>query len=273
MFTAFCRIFVIGRIFGSISCRIFVFGQNKIIRFRSISTDGVSFQFCSVCQPCMKHQLHIVPIYSTLFESSRALKSSSAGLIVKMQRVQPAAKCCTTRPPSVRLNSVKFLRRCRRHPFFSFAFGGRGNLFIHIPCIGRFFECLSVMSRKLSSLRHPPSSSRDCGGRGPQLRRRRRRKSSALSGAAAAKDRIGWPFCLEVTMKNFRTFCQHTSLHGWQYIAQPGRGEAGQGKTSTAKHVFWGLIVTLSIVIAMLFLYNNTMDFLDATVRRKRYYR
>ena len=33
-----------------------------------------------------------------------------------------------------------------------------------------------------------------------------------------------------------------------------------------AKHVFWGAIVASSIIIALLFLYSNTMDFLNATV-------
>ena len=38
-------------------------------------------------------------------------------------------------------------------------------------------------------------------------------------------------------------------------------------KAATAKHVFWGAIVASSIIIALLFLYSNTMDFLNATVR------
>ena len=40
-------------------------------------------------------------------------------------------------------------------------------------------------------------------------------------------------------------------------------------KAATAKHVFWGAIVASSIIIALLFLYSNTMDFLNATVRAK----
>ena len=40
-------------------------------------------------------------------------------------------------------------------------------------------------------------------------------------------------------------------------------------KAATAKHVFWGAIVASSIIIALLFLYSNTMDFLNATVRTK----
>ena len=49
-----------------------------------------------------------------------------------------------------------------------------------------------------------------------------------------------------------------TSLHGWQYIAQ--------SHTSNAKHVFWAIIVLLSMATAFFFLYNNTIDFMDATV-------
>ncbi len=109
--------------------------------------------------------------------------------------------------------------------------------------------------------------------RGSSLRsslRPKRRKSTLTGGSvgpgeAGRRRRFGWPLCMAVTVKNFRTFCQHTSLHGWQYIAQ-GRDES---PASVAKHCFWGLIVTMSIVIAMLFLYNNTMDFLNATVGRK----
>jgi len=47
-------------------------------------------------------------------------------------------------------------------------------------------------------------------------------------------------------------------LHGWQYIAQ--------SHSSTAKHLFWGVIVSLSMLTAFFFLYNNTKDFLKATV-------
>ena len=79
----------------------------------------------------------------------------------------------------------------------------------------------------------------------PKLRQRRRRKKK--------------PRCLKVTMENFSTFCQQTSLHGWQYIAQK--------HTSNMKHVFWAIIVSLSMGTAALFLYNNTMDYLHATVK------
>lgn len=61
--------------------------------------------------------------------------------------------------------------------------------------------------------------------------------------------------------RSFRTFCNQTSLHGWQYMAQK--------QTSKAKCVFWVVIVVCSMAIATLFLYNNTMDFMQATVREE----
>ena len=66
------------------------------------------------------------------------------------------------------------------------------------------------------------------------------------------------PFCLKATVDNFSTFCSQTSLHGWQYIAQK--------HTSTPKHIFWAVIVSLSMATAALFLYNNTVDYFNATV-------
>lgn len=66
------------------------------------------------------------------------------------------------------------------------------------------------------------------------------------------------PFCLRATLENFSTFCRQTSLHGWQYIAQKN--------SSSAKHMFWAIVVSLSMATAALFLYNNTMDYLNATV-------
>jgi hypothetical protein len=82
------------------------------------------------------------------------------------------------------------------------------------------------------------------GVRGEKRTRKRFRKSK--------------PFCLSVIMANFSTFCSQTSLHGWQYIAQRN--------SSSAKHVFWGIVVSMSMATAALFLYNNTMDYLNATV-------
>ena len=48
----------------------------------------------------------------------------------------------------------------------------------------------------------------------------------------------------------FRTFCQQTSLHGWQYIVDK--------PASSCRHFFWATIVILSMVCAGTFLYNNT---------------
>jgi hypothetical protein len=66
------------------------------------------------------------------------------------------------------------------------------------------------------------------------------------------------PFCLKATVENFSTFCAQTSLHGWQYIAQK--------HTSTPKHIFWAVIVSMSMATAALFLYYNTVDYFNATV-------
>ena len=90
----------------------------------------------------------------------------------------------------------------------------------------------------------PTSSSRSGADRGRVRRKRFKRR--------------GQPFCLRATLANFSTFCQQTSLHGWQYIAQKN--------SSSAKHMFWAVVVSLSMATAALFLYNNTMDYLNATV-------
>jgi len=79
----------------------------------------------------------------------------------------------------------------------------------------------------------------------------RRRKRKKLSKPKQ-------PFCLKATVENFSTFCSQTSLHGWQYIAQK--------HTSTPKHIFWAVIVSMSMATAALFLYNNTVDYFNATV-------
>ena len=81
------------------------------------------------------------------------------------------------------------------------------------------------------------------------------RKRLKKAKQAVRRRRPRW---LKVTMQNFSTFCNQTSLHGWQYIAQ--------SHTSSLKHVFWALIVSLSMATAAIFLYNNTMDYLHATV-------
>ena len=50
--------------------------------------------------------------------------------------------------------------------------------------------------------------------------------------------------------KNFRSFCEFTSLHGWHYMVESSR--------STVKKIFWGLILMFSLAAASFFLYANT---------------
>lgn len=71
--------------------------------------------------------------------------------------------------------------------------------------------------------------------------------------------RLDCQLCLSAVMVNFntnagewfRTFCDQTTLHGWQYIViqEPGH---------KLRVYFWAVIVTLSMVTAGIFLYNNT---------------
>ena len=82
------------------------------------------------------------------------------------------------------------------------------------------------------------------------------RRASARTGSRRFRRRK--PMCLRATLANFSTFCRQTSLHGWQYIAQKNG--------SSAKHMFWAIIVSMSMATAALFLYNNTVDYLNATV-------
>ncbi|XP_023319996.1 uncharacterized protein LOC111695065 isoform X2 [Eurytemora carolleeae] len=64
-------------------------------------------------------------------------------------------------------------------------------------------------------------------------------------------------------MENFQAFCNQTSLHGWQYITQKPETD---GFWSGFKHVFWSIIVCVAMGCAALFLYTNTIDFMNATV-------
>ena len=80
-------------------------------------------------------------------------------------------------------------------------------------------------------------------------------------GVRSKRFRRRKPMCLRATLANFSTFCKQTSLHGWQYIAQKNG--------SSAKHMFWAVIVSMSMATAALFLYNNTVDYLNATVSSK----
>lgn len=84
------------------------------------------------------------------------------------------------------------------------------------------------------------------------------RRASAPASRGPRRFRRRKPMCLRATLANFSTFCRQTSLHGWQYIAQKNG--------SSAKHMFWAIIVSMSMATAALFLYNNTVDYLSATV-------
>jgi len=64
-------------------------------------------------------------------------------------------------------------------------------------------------------------------------------------------------------MENFQAFCNQTSLHGWQYITQ--RPET-DGFWAGFKHIFWSIIVCVAMGCAAIFLYSNTIDFMNATV-------
>ena len=86
----------------------------------------------------------------------------------------------------------------------------------------------------------------------------------------------------------FQAFCNQTSLHGWQYITQrPAEGDgfwAGERWlirqikprhcfhfadlffSPGFKHAFWSVIVCVAMGCAAIFLYTNTIDFMNATV-------
>lgn len=104
----------------------------------------------------------------------------------------------------------------------------------------------------IGSSNGPPGGS----GGGPSSNSADRRASARGTGPRRFRRRK--PMCLRATLANFSTFCRQTSLHGWQYIAQKNG--------SSAKHMFWAIIVSMSMATAALFLYNNTVDYLNATV-------
>ena len=107
----------------------------------------------------------------------------------------------------------------------------------------------SINSEPLLSTSIPPPGlpmSPKINSKGPTEERIRKRLRKAKQ--AVRRRRPRW---LKLTMQNFSTFCNQTSIHGWQYIAQ--------AHTSSLKHIFWALIVSLSMATAALFLYNNTM--------------
>ena len=61
-----------------------------------------------------------------------------------------------------------------------------------------------------------------------------------------------------IMMKQFHEFCNHTSLHGWRYLAD--------SKISHPKNIFWFLILCISISGASFLIYHNTLTFRNATI-------
>ena len=59
-------------------------------------------------------------------------------------------------------------------------------------------------------------------------------------------------------METFNSFCRHTTLHGWQYMAE-------QSFTRLQK-LFWGFIICVSFACATVLIYNNLLIFKNATV-------
>ena len=57
-------------------------------------------------------------------------------------------------------------------------------------------------------------------------------------------------------MSTLKQYCQQTSLHGWNYIANDKK----------EWKIVWGLIVLASIAMASTFIYTATEDFLNSTV-------
>ena len=57
-------------------------------------------------------------------------------------------------------------------------------------------------------------------------------------------------------MSGLETYCEHTSLHGWYYIA----------KDKKYWKIVWTIIVLASIVVASLFIYKSAEDFTKSTV-------
>ena len=55
---------------------------------------------------------------------------------------------------------------------------------------------------------------------------------------------------------SFRTYCESTSLHGWQYIYK--------GKSEW--RLFWGGMVLASVIVAFFFVFKQATEFTKATV-------
>ena len=63
---------------------------------------------------------------------------------------------------------------------------------------------------------------------------------------------------LNKMVKQFHEFCNHTSLHGWRYLAD--------SNMSKPKNIFWFLVLCVSITGATVLIYYNTLTFKNATV-------
>ena len=61
---------------------------------------------------------------------------------------------------------------------------------------------------------------------------------------------------VRISMSGLQTYCEHTSLHGWYYIA----------KDSKFWKIIWTFIVLASIIVASLFIYKAAEDFTKSTV-------
>ena len=59
-------------------------------------------------------------------------------------------------------------------------------------------------------------------------------------------------------MQSLNSFCEHTTLHGWQYIIKDSFNKAQKS--------FWALILSVCIIGATILAYNNVLIFKNATV-------
>ena len=61
-----------------------------------------------------------------------------------------------------------------------------------------------------------------------------------------------------VWLRGVSTYCQQTSLHGWQYL---------DSESGCVRKFFWFLIVFASVVASVVFLVLNTMEYMEATTQ------
>lgn len=55
---------------------------------------------------------------------------------------------------------------------------------------------------------------------------------------------------------SFKTYCESTSLHGWQYIY----------RSKSEWRLFWGGMVLSSVIVAFFFVFKQASEFTKATV-------